>query len=624
MAQIDTSIPMSFRPVQIESPINQMAAMVQLRGAQEASQMNALKLEQAQREAQERNALAQLDPTSPEYLTQLKRVNPRLALEYQKAGLEAEAADITRQKNKSELFQARLKESRYFLEMIDPTSPTAARDYLAWHTANHKDAVLGPVLASRGADEASARARIDEAIRTGKLPQLIMQSKLGMEKFIELTPAFNKAEKEEIDQEFSDYLNTPGNPAISRLQFIELRKRQRPVVAAPDAAVPDAVAPAPAPAVAPAAAVDLTNVPLAKRSIMFNQPPVNQLGGFQTNVAAVNSLGVMPAAATAADRAAPVTAATPRPTGDKNRPAIHPEAAKLMNSALKSDQDKAAIIQRNYENDAKQTEKQRDYAAAVDGGFKGSFPQWLDRQRETENEREWRLAVEAGTFKGTFIAWKREMAKATKIVLQTPTVSPSGKELVATAILDGRLDPGKVNSRNIGILAATLEKDPTANLKELSIDAMSGAASSKALATQSAKILTAANEADSMIKIVRNTAAKVDRTQYPTINAIQNAVDKGTGGQEIVKLNTALNALVNSYARAINPTGVATVSDKNHAREIINSNYATGQLDAILDVMQEEMRVAKASPGEASAQLKEQRNAPKVQGTVDKNNKWLK
>jgi hypothetical protein len=40
--------------------------------------------------------------------------------------------------------------------------------------------------------------------------------------------------------------------------------------------------------------------------------------------------------------------------------------------------------------------------------------------------------------------------------------------------------------------------------------------------------------------------------------------------------------------------------------------------------MQEEMRVAKASPGEASAQLKEQRNAPKVKGTVDKNNKWLK
>jgi hypothetical protein len=205
-----------------------------------------------------------------------------------------------------------------------------------------------------------------------------------------------------------------------------------------------------------------------------------------------------------------------------------------------------------------------------------------------------------------------------------PATTPVQDALISKAVLDKRLDPMKINSRNIAAIAKILEMDPDANLKELSIDAMSGAASSKALATQSAKILTAANEADSMIKIVRTTAAKVDRTQYPTINAIQNAVDKGTGGKEIVKLNTALNALINSYARAINPTGVSTVSDKNHAREIINSNYASGQLDAILDVMQEEMRVAKASPAEASAQLKEQRNAPKVKGTIDKNNKWLK
>ena len=604
MAGIDYTIPGQFKGIQVESPINAMSQALQLRGLYDTSQMNALKLEEARRDVQERNELAKLDPSSPQYLTQLKRVNPKLALDYQKAGLEAESADITRQKNKSELFQSKLRESRFFLENINPDSPTAAQDYLNWHIANHKDPVLGPVLASRGADEASARARIDEAIRTGNLPQLIMQSKLGMEKFTELTPAFNKAEKEQIDQEFSDYLNTPGNPPLTRLQFIELRKRQRPAAAAP---APDAAAPAPAPAPAPAAtptpaaAVDLTNVPLANRSAMFNQQPVNQLGGFQT-AATVNNLGVVPTATTAANRAAPVAT---------ERPAIAPAAARLMKSNLKSDQDAAAIIQRAYENDAKLTDKERDFAAAVDAGFKGNYVQYQDQLRETETEREYRRAKEEG-YKGTFIDFKRELAKATKIIVQTPTVSSSGKDLVATAILEGRLDPGKVNSRNIGIIAATLEKDPKANLKELSIDAMSGAASSKALATQSAKILTAANEADSMIKIVRTTSAKVDRTQYPTINAIQNAVDKGTGGREIVKLNTALNALINSYARAINPTGVSTVSDKNHAREIINSNYASGQLDAILDVMQEEMRVAKASPGEASAQLKEQRNAPKA------------
>jgi hypothetical protein len=84
MAQVDTNIAMGFRPVQIESPINQMAAIAQLRGAQEASQMNALKMQEYQRGMQQRNALATIhaDPNvkvgSPEYLTRVQRDAPDL------------------------------------------------------------------------------------------------------------------------------------------------------------------------------------------------------------------------------------------------------------------------------------------------------------------------------------------------------------------------------------------------------------------------------------------------------------------------------------------------------------------------------------------------------------------
>lgn len=205
-----------------------------------------------------------------------------------------------------------------------------------------------------------------------------------------------------------------------------------------------------------------------------------------------------------------------------------------------------------------------------------------------------------------------------------PATTPVQDALISKAILEGRLDPAKVNSRNITVIAKTLEMNPDANLKELNIDAMSAAAASKTLSVQQAKILTAANEADNMIKIVRNTSTKLNLTQYPSLNAIRNAVDKGTGGKEIVALNTAINALINAYARAINPNGVATVRDKNHAEALINSNLATGQLGAALDVMAQEMRAAIASPAETSKQLREQRNPPKLKGTVDKNNKWLK
>jgi hypothetical protein len=188
-------------------------------------------------------------------------------------------------------------------------------------------------------------------------------------------------------------------------------------------------------------------------------------------------------------------------------------------------------------------------------------------------------------------------------------LDPAEQAAVSKAIIDGRIDPTKINGRNAKIMAGALLANPDVNIKELGIEAAGAGAGARALGTQGAKILTAANEAGQMVDVVRDYSNKIDRTQYPTINAIQNAVDKGTGGTEIVKLNTAINALVNSYARAINPTGVATVSDKNHAREIINSSYGNGQINAILDVMGQEMSIAKSSPGEAAKQLKTGRTA---------------
>jgi hypothetical protein len=130
------------------------------------------------------------------------------------------------------------------------------------------------------------------------------------------------------------------------------------------------------------------------------------------------------------------------------------------------------------------------------------------------------------------------------------------------------------------------------------------AAEERVLGSQSANVALASSEARKMIELAKGYSAAIDRTQYPSINAIQNAVNKGTGDKNIVALNTALNSLVNSYARAINPKGIATVSDKNHAREIVNANYANGQLDTIFSVMDEEMKAAQESTGAARAALR--------------------
>lgn len=114
-----------------------------------------------------------------------------------------------------------------------------------------------------------------------------------------------------------------------------------------------------------------------------------------------------------------------------------------------------------------------------------------------------------------------------------------------------------------------------------------------------ANISMASSEARKMVAIVKDVSAKMDLTEYPSINAVENAVSKGTGGREIVRLNTALNSLVNTYARAINPKGVPTVEDKKEARIVINNAMSHGQILAVLDVMDQEMEASLASPAAA-------------------------
>lgn len=595
MANLDYTIASGIRPIQLESPMNQLAQAYQLKSMQEASQMNALRMQELQREARERNALRALNPASSTYIQDIQKISPELGFKYRKLQSEAESAALNQQKEKSALFDAKLKQSRQFLEGIDPNSPTAAAEYIKWHEANHADPVLGPILAARGVTADVARAHIDQAIKTGRLADLIDQSKLGIEKFAELSPNYKKAKEEEFNTAYSEYLDiksrTGDQDIMSRAEF---RAKYFGSTAIPTAK-PIGGRPAevklaePVVNLAPAPAPETVDVP---RKSEIGNAIVQRLPNY--NVADIQ-IGLPPAEVKPAE----VKPTEVKPTEVKpvagavssKDPTLSPLIAALLSSKDPGDNRRGQALlelqkltDRDQKAQSEIAQMQADRAAAIKRG---------DKKAANEIQQ----------------AINKRLKDDSPIAL-----SSIEYDLISKAITDGRLDPGKVNSRNARIIANTLAKDPTVNLKELNIDAMAGGAASKALATQSAKILAAANEADSMINIVRTTAAKIDRTQYPSINAIENAVSKGTGGKDIVALNTAINALINSYARAINPTGVATVSDKNHAREIINSNYASGQLNAILDVMKEEMRIAKQSPGEASRQLKEERNKPVPKG----------
>ena len=163
-------------------PFVQYGQMQQLRQNQQENMLNKMKVDEYQRTLQEGNALRNLDPSSADYLTQVTRINPKMGFEFGKLQQDAATAKLTQQKAKAELLDAKLKQSRQFLDAV-----TTPEQYIEWHIANHRDPVVGEALAARGITEEKANAQIRESLsKPGGFEQLLAQSKLGVEKFAEM------------------------------------------------------------------------------------------------------------------------------------------------------------------------------------------------------------------------------------------------------------------------------------------------------------------------------------------------------------------------------------------------------------------------------------------------------
>jgi hypothetical protein len=122
---------------------------------------------------------------------------------------------------------------------------------------------------------------------------------------------------------------------------------------------------------------------------------------------------------------------------------------------------------------------------------------------------------------------------------------------------------------------------------------------------RSAQADMAAFEARNMLSIVSQTSKKVSRTEYPTINALIEAAQKGTGNTDVIQLGNYITSLINSYTRAINPNGVGTVEDKRAAHDMLDKAYADGQIDAALQAMDYEIQQALTAPGQTMESIRQ-------------------
>lgn len=199
MALVNPNIALSVKPVELADPLAQYSRLAAIQGAQQQNALGQYQLGAAKRGEETQNMLAQAYAQS---------VNPATGkIDYdkltglvatggggaqlpaiQKSRLEQETAQTAQQKAQADLLDAKLKQSRSFLDTLDPADPTAPAKYLAWHEANHRDPVIGAALNARGVSAEQARQSIEAAIAKGPaaFAQMLNQSKLGTEKFMEM------------------------------------------------------------------------------------------------------------------------------------------------------------------------------------------------------------------------------------------------------------------------------------------------------------------------------------------------------------------------------------------------------------------------------------------------------
>lgn len=129
-------------------------------------------------------------------------------------------------------------------------------------------------------------------------------------------------------------------------------------------------------------------------------------------------------------------------------------------------------------------------------------------------------------------------------------------------------------------------------------------AGQRTIGTKGANIEMAATEFNQVLPVVQEASKAVSRTNYPDLNKIIQAAQEKTGDPNIVKFGGGVNTLVNLYARAISPTGNPTVSDKEHAREILSRSWSNGQFDAAVGMMQQEIKAALSSPEQVRDEMR--------------------
>lgn len=130
-------------------------------------------------------------------------------------------------------------------------------------------------------------------------------------------------------------------------------------------------------------------------------------------------------------------------------------------------------------------------------------------------------------------------------------------------------------------------------------------AGERALGTRTANVSMAVNEAQQFAGLALKASNDMPRGEFVPVNKALQSYQANTGDPKIRSFGAFNNSLINAYARAISPSGTPTVSDKDHAREMLSTADSKEQYAAVVGAMQQEMAAAQKSPGSVRGEFRE-------------------
>jgi hypothetical protein len=193
MSEINQMIARGVDPIQVQSPVNQLAQIEQIRSAQQTNMLRQEQMAALQREREQLQTLNRLygeayNPTTGRVdetklysgLAQggLGSQIPGL----QKAELERRKTGFATSKEQSEAILKRLDVKR--TQLVGVTTPA---EYVNWALSSFDDPVLGPALRADGSSPEKVMERINQvAQQPNALQNLIEESKLGSDEYARL------------------------------------------------------------------------------------------------------------------------------------------------------------------------------------------------------------------------------------------------------------------------------------------------------------------------------------------------------------------------------------------------------------------------------------------------------